>query len=321
MKIRRIISLTVVLSFIFLGLSGLMLFLSPQGRVAYWAGWTLFGLTKDQYSAVHTTVMVLFLTTGIWHIVLNWRPIVGYLKDRSKKIRVFTPESSVALGLSLAFLIGPLVRVPPFEQFLNAGEDIKAYWESTRGSPPWGHAEESRLDAFCRRIVDFQRWEGEGAVIVDCEEAQVALVGAGMVLEGPTQQLIDIAQANGTTPQAIADIVLSVARPATPEEVAAGSTGGQGRGAGQGTGSGAGSGFGAGSGSDAPAGPFAHPPSGLGRITLREYAQEFGYDLEELLAILAGKGLEIDPDDRLREAATGLGVDPSGIIDALNSGG
>jgi len=309
MKTRRIISLTVFLSFIFLALSGLMLFLSPQGRVAYWAGWTLFGLTKDQYSAVHTTVMVLFLATGIWHIVLNWRPIVGYLKDRSKKIRVFTPESSVAMGLSLVFLIGPLVRFPPFEQFLNAGEDIKAYWESTRGSPPWGHAEESRLDAFCRRIVDFQRWEGEGPVIVDCEEAQVALVEAGVVLEGPTQRLIDIAQANGMTPQAVADIVLSVARSATPQEMAAGFTGGQGRGAGQGAGSGA------------PAGSFAQPPSGLGRITLREYAQEFGYDLDVLLAILAGKGMKVDPDARLREAATGLGMDPSGIIDVLNSGG
>ncbi|TFH64345.1 MAG: DUF4405 domain-containing protein, partial [Gemmatimonadales bacterium] len=125
MKIRRVISLTTFFSFIFLALSGIMLFLSPQGRVAYWAGWTLFGLSKDQYTAVHTTLMVLFLVTGIWHIVLNWRPIVGYLKDRSKKIRVFTPESSLALALALAFLAGPLLRFPPFAQFLDAGADIK----------------------------------------------------------------------------------------------------------------------------------------------------------------------------------------------------
>lgn len=315
MKIRRIITLTVFLSFIFLALSGLMLFLSPHGRVAYWAGWTLFGFTKDQYSAVHTTLMVLFLATGIWHIVLNWRPIVGYLKDRSKKVRVFTPESSVALGLTLVFLTGPLVRFPPFEQFLTAGEDIKAYWESTQGSPPWGHAEESRLDAFCRRIVDFQRWEGEGAVIVDCEEAYVALGAAGMVAEEPTQRIIDIANANGTTPQAVAEVILSVARPATPEEIAAGLAGGQGKGLGQGAGSEAGAG------SEGSAGSFAQVSSGLGRLTLRQYAQEYGYDLEELLAILAKKGLEVDPDTRLREAATGLGMDPSGIIDALNSGG
>jgi hypothetical protein len=317
MKIRRIISLTVFLSFIFLAWSGVMLFLSPQGRVAYWAGWTLLGLSKEQYSAVHTTFMVLFLTTGIWHIVLNWRPIVGYLKDRSKKIRLFTPESSVALGLSLAFLAGPLLRFPPFEQFLRAGEDIKGYWEDTRGSPPWGHAEESRLDAFCRRIVDFQRWEGEGAVVVDCDEALAALGEAGMVVDSPTERIIDIARSNETTPQAIADIIIGVARSATPEEVAAGL-------AGVGPGRGAGSGAGESGGSVAPSGAqprFQHPPSGLGRLTLREYAEDYGYDLDEIVAILAGKGMTVDPDARLREAADGLGTDPAGILEALNAGG
>jgi hypothetical protein len=312
MKIRRIISLTVFLSFIFLALSGIMLFLSPQGRVAYWAGWTLLGLSKEEYTSVHTTFMVLFLVTGIWHIVLNWRPIVGYLKDRSKKLRVFTPESSVAVVLSAAFLLGPLFRIPPFEQFLNAGEDIKGYWESLRGSPPWGHAEESRLDAFCRRIVDFQRWEGEGPMVVDCDEAMGALAAAGMEVEGPSQRILEIAEANRTTPQAIADVVLSVARPATPEEVAAGLAGGSGSGAG---------GFGAGSHGEGSEGAFAHPPSGLGRMTLESYASDYGYDLDLLLGLLARRGMEVDPRKNLREEADRLGIIPSEIIDALNAGG
>jgi hypothetical protein len=233
MKIRRIISLTVLVSFLFLALSGIMLFLSPQGRVAYWAGWAMLGLSKEQWSSVHITYMVLFLVIGVWHIVLNWRPIVGYLKNRSKQIRVFTPESSVAMGLALLFFVGPLLRIPPFAQFLDASDGIKAYWESTRGSPPWGHAEESRLDAFCRRVVDFQRWEGEGPVIVDCEAAMAALEAAGLVVTGPEQRIIDIAEANRTTPQAVADIIVGVARPATPDEVAAGLAGNPGRGGGR----------------------------------------------------------------------------------------
>jgi hypothetical protein len=239
MKSRRVISLTVFLSFIFLALSGVMLFISPQGRVAYWAGWSLFGLSKEQYTAIHTTFMILFLVTGVWHIVLNWRPIVGYLKDRSKKIRVFTPESSLALGLAVLFLLGPLTGLPPFKQLLDAGEGIKAYWENTRGAPPWGHAEESTLNAFCRRIVDFHRWEGAGFVIVECGAAQTALETAGMEVENSSQRIIDIARANGTTPQALADIILSVARPATPEEIASGLAGsGGGRGGGRGSGPG-----------------------------------------------------------------------------------
>ena len=47
MKSRRIVSLTVLLSFIVLSLSGILLFVSPQGRVAYWSRWSLVGLTKE----------------------------------------------------------------------------------------------------------------------------------------------------------------------------------------------------------------------------------------------------------------------------------
>ncbi|MGD2120145.1 MAG: DUF4405 domain-containing protein [Gemmatimonadota bacterium] len=326
MKIRRIISLTVFLSFIFLALSGIMLFFSPRGRIANWGGWTLFGFTKEEYSAVHTTFMVLFLVTGIWHIVLNWRPIVGYLKDRSKKIRVFTPESSLAMGLALLFLAGPLMGLPLFKQFLDAGEGIKDYWETTQGNPPWGHAEESRLDVFCRRVADFQHWEGEGVMMVDCEEAQAALVAAGMAVEGPSQTVLDIAEVNGVTPQVIADIVLGVARPATPEEIAAGLAGGGGQGRGGGSGSGVGRGAGEGSAEDhtAEAGSddrFQHPAAGLGRLTFRAYAEDFGYGLEEILGILRVQDPGIEGNDRFRDVADRLGTDPTGVLEILNSGG
>jgi hypothetical protein len=320
MKIRRIISLTVFVSFLFLALSGLMLFLSPQGRVAYWAGWSMLGLSKEQWSSVHITFMVLFLVIGVWHIVLNWRPIVGYLKNRSKQIRVITPESSVAMGLAVLFFIGPLLRIPPFAQFLDASDEIKAYWENTQGSPPWGHAEESRLDAFCRRVVDFQRWEGEGPVIVDCEDAIEALLASGLAVEGPDQRIIDMADANETTPQAIADIIVAVARPATPEEVAAGLAGNPGRAGGRG-------GIGATadvSGEEPHAesvGRFAHPGSGMGRMTLREYADAQGHDLDEILAILDEAGIPADANARFRDLATAAGLDPAGIIDVLNRGG
>jgi hypothetical protein len=296
MKIRRIVSLTVFISFIFLAFSGIMLFLSPQGRVAYWAGWTLMGLTKDQHSAVHTTFMVLFLTAGIWHTVLNWRPIVGYLKNRSKQLRVFTPEFTFSLLLCLLFFVGPLAGLPPFQQFLDAGEAIKAYWERTHGSPPWGHAEEATLESFCRRIGNHGRGGATGGVRVDCAEARIALEEAGIRVESMSQQLIDIARANDTNPQAVADVVLSVGEPAVGEQ-------------------------GAGEIRDEGGYGFHQPGSGLGRMTLREYAERYGYDVEELLSILRTKGMNVDPDNRLREEADRWGVDPAGIIEALGEQG
>ncbi len=291
MKIRRIVSLTVFLAFIFLALSGIMLFLSPQGRVAYWAGWTLFGLSKEQYTAVHTTFMVLFLVAGIWHIVLNWKPIVGYLKDRTRRVRLFTPESSVAMALGLFFLLGPLVGLPPFKQFLDAGAGVKDFWEASSGSPPWGHAEESSLQRFCRGMEDFERLENGSPVVIDCEQALAALQAEGIRVASLTERLVDIAQVNGTTPQALGAIVMSTATPVEPGEVAPGV--------------------------DA-AGFYHRPYSGLGRMTMREYAEEYGYDLETILSTLRGEGLELDPDARLREEATRLGSDPEGLLDLLN---
>ena len=118
--------------------------------------------------------MVLFLTVGVWHIVLNWRPIVGYLKDRSKKVRLFTPESSVALALTGVFVIGPLAGLFPFKQFLDVGDGVKEYWEATSGSPPWGHAEDNSLQRFCRGMEDFERLESQRLVRIDCDAALTA---------------------------------------------------------------------------------------------------------------------------------------------------
>jgi len=254
----------------------------------------MFGLSKEQYGYVHTTFMVLFVVAGIWHIVLNWKPIVNYLKDRTKKVKVFTPEFTVAIALCALFLVGTLAGFFPFQQFLNVGDDIKDYWEATSGSPPWGHAELSPLDRFCRGMEDFERLEYQRLVTIDCVEALAALRDAGIEVEDESQQLLDIARANSTTPQAVAEIVLSVARPRDPEIDETDLR-------------------------EQP-GPFVVPYSGLGRITLREYAEKYGADLEEALSIPRGLGIQLDPDKNLRDEAERLGTDPEGIILWLNEG-
>jgi hypothetical protein len=226
--------------------------------------------------------------------------------------------------LTLLFLVGPLTGLPPFKQFLDVGVQIKDYWEEAEGNPPWGHAEESTLETFCRRAVDFQRWDEEGPMLIDCDEALEALAAAGIEAEGPSQRIIDIAEENGVTPEVVAEIVTGVSRPATPEEIAAGLAGG-------GRGMGRGQGLGRGAGRD-PGEPevdedqeqevrFPRPGSGLGRMTLRGYAQDYDFELQELLAILDRQGMEVDPDTRFSTVAADLGIAPAEIIDALNAGG
>ena len=59
----------------------------------------------------------------------------------------------------------------------------------------------------------------------------------------------------------------------------------------------------------------------MGRLTLQAYAEEFGYDLNELRRILADQGLDVDSDARFSIVAADLGITPGEIIDALNRGG
>ena len=292
MKVRKLVSLITFVSFIVLAFTGIMLFLCPEGRVAYWSGWTMFGLSKEDYGALHVAFMTLFLVAGVWHITYNWKPIVNYLRERTKKVRVVTPEFYTALGIGVFFFAGTLAGLFPFQQLLNVEDGVKSYWEATNGSPPWGHAEETPLDRFCRRMEDFERVENQSLVTIDCIEVLAELREAGIRVESPSQQLIEIAHANSTTPQALAQVVLSVAKPRTADVDLATK--------------------------NAKSGPFTLPYSGLGRMTMREYAERYDVDLDRTLVILQSQGLSIDPDRTLRDESSRFQTDPEGIIELLN---
>jgi len=155
---RKITSLTLALSFLLMTYTGIMLFLCPHGRVAYWSDWHFLGLTKSQYGDLHTTSMIVFILFGILHIYYNWKPIVSYLKDRSKKISFTKKEFLVALGINMVFVIGTLVLVQPFKAFLDFEKAIKESWTKSYGEPPYGHAEETKLNIFCRKMnIDIDR--------------------------------------------------------------------------------------------------------------------------------------------------------------------
>jgi hypothetical protein len=292
MKIRRVISLTMFLGFAVMVYTGLMLFLTPHGRVAYWNSWRLAGLSKDQYAQLHTTFMIVFIVAGVWHLVLNWGAIKTYLKTRARKWRLFTAEFNVALVLVLLFAVGTLTLLPPWSTLLAWQSSIKDYWERRDGSPPWGHAEENTLARFTRGLVDWERLDRGRLVSLSVEEASVALRAAGLVVEDGKQRLIDIAAANDTTPGRLMEILQAAAKPmenfAPPVEPARSSTG-----------------------------PYPMPYSGLGRMTVAEYCEKYGLGPEDLLALLP-EGVAADPDRKFRQIADDLKTDPEGVVELLN---
>ena len=191
MNLRKLTSLTALLSFSVLITSGAVLFLTPQGRVAFWSEWRLWGLTKEAWGAMHILLSLLFLVAGVVHIILNWRPMLSYLRDRTRQMKVVTPEFvAYAVGTTL-FVIGPLLGWPPFRWVMDLNTYAKDQGSRTYGEPPYGHAEQSSLQSFAQKTG------------IDLEKAQALLRIRGISYQGPQERLQDIAKKNHLTPQQV----------------------------------------------------------------------------------------------------------------------
>ena len=151
MKLKKITSLTMLWSFLIMTYTGIILFIAPHGRVAYWTNWELFGWSKDQFAQIHSTFMLLFILATILHIYYNWKPLTSYMKNSLKQFVFFTKEMLVALLISLLFLLGTLYAIPPFTSLLEFGDNIKDTWVEKNQEPPYGHAEESTLKDFSQK--------------------------------------------------------------------------------------------------------------------------------------------------------------------------
>ena len=191
MNIRRTVSLTAAIAFVIMILTSVVLYIAPQGRVAYWADWRLMGLSKTEWGAVHINMGLLFLIALGLHVYYNWKPLTQYLKDRARHWKVFTPEFNLAVVLVAVFGVGTLAGWPPFGTILGLQDDIKAAAARKYGEPPYGHAELSNLRAFARKTG------------LDLPAARAALAAAGYQVTDPEQTLQAMAAANGVSPQTL----------------------------------------------------------------------------------------------------------------------
>lgn len=177
-------------SFLIMAFSGLLLFVAPPGRIARWSEWRLFYLTKDEQGYIHVTFMVLFIFFGILHIFFNWRPLFSYLKNNSRQFVFFTKEMFISLTITILFLIGSLLYLPGFSNFLNFRTAVQNSWGSSYANPPFPHAELSSLKSFAQKTG------------LDTEEALKTLQSHG-IKANEQESLNVIAENNGITPSAV----------------------------------------------------------------------------------------------------------------------
>ena len=109
--------------------SGIILFVTPLGRFARWNNWTLLGLDKWEWTAVHNIFAILLLIIIGAHIYFNWRVIVHFVWSRLRGAVNLKRELAVSLVTIVLLFTGVLLNVPPFDSLMNLREKAKLSWE------------------------------------------------------------------------------------------------------------------------------------------------------------------------------------------------
>ena len=281
---RKITSLTSFFSIIVLTLTSIVLYFVPQGRVAYWADWTFIGLSKEQWGDIHICTGVLFIVLSILHIWLNWKPILAYLKQKSSASNFTSPAFFISLLITLFVAFGTLAGLPPMRQVLDFASYLKAQGEEKYGLPPYGHAELSPLNIFCKRTG------------LDADKAVASIKKAGLEIESAKESIKSIAAKAGITPKELHEIILkdqpqsdNFKSDKSQSENSAHQTSKQGSSSG----------------------------AGIGRMSLQDYCNKNNLDLNTALVILREKGAVVDKSTPIREIAASLGLSSPREVSAV----
>jgi hypothetical protein len=198
---RTFTSFMLAWTFLVLVLSGVVLYVSPPGRIANWSVWRLGALTKSQWQAVHMLTAIVFLLGGLFHLLkFNWRAFYNYATKRSEGGLRYGKEAAFSLVFFGAVLAGTLFGLQPFSFVTTAGEKVKNSWSAPSNEPPVPHMEMLTLTQVAGRLQ-----LSEEAVLARLKES-------GWTAQASGQTLAEVARQNGRSPQ---ETYTLLQRPAT----------------------------------------------------------------------------------------------------------
>ena len=185
---RAFTSLCSLVSFILLCFTGVILYVEPHGRVAYWINWQFLNLEKDQWGSIHIFSGLLFLISGGFHIYYNWKPLINYLSAKIESVLRFKWELVISSIVFLWIVISGIWSLPPLAYVTNLGEAVKNSWvTSPELEPPFGHAELVSLQTFCKKQQ------------IPLDQAMQELRKAGFQVDSPKNTLKEIAASKQTS--------------------------------------------------------------------------------------------------------------------------
>lgn len=292
---RGFFSLLLFGSFSLLAFSGIILYLTPKGRVANWTGWTMLGLEKEEWSSTHITLALLVLIASGFHLYYNWSVFWRYIKRKADLAFNLKRELFLAVLLCILTFFGTLYGVPPFSIIIQWNDDIKDYWEVRAAAPPVPHAEELTIEQLASKVG------------MPLEEVTALLADAGYPVEDASMSVSDFANKNTTTP----DKIFTIIQPKRQAQ----SGGGHGKGLGAERGNAAGTvgEMGAGHGQR----ESSHRGMGYGRMSVQQCCDNVGIPVVDGIARLKEAGITAAENEVLRTIAERENKTPSEIAEII----
>jgi DNA-binding phage protein len=201
---RIFISLGLFVAFFVLLVSGVILYISPPGRVANWTDWRLFGLGKSEWQQQHIIFGFAFAILSLLHLfIINWKAFVSYLKTKASEGFKHREELVDVILIALFFAFGTYFHTQPFEAIISFGHGISNSWERQGRRAPVAHAE-------LMTLVELSQQPSQG----DDPDALIAkLKQAGLIVVSKQQTLADIAAKNRMTAEKIYELIAPAEQP------------------------------------------------------------------------------------------------------------
>ena len=195
---RVFISFGLFIALVMMLISGVILYISPPGRVANWTDWRMIGLTKRGWQHQHIIFGFAFLILSLFHLfVINWKAFFSYLKSKTTEGLKSPGELLTIILLSVFFGIGTYYGIQPFLAVIKFGDAISGSWERQEKQAPVPHAELMTLT----QLAEQPGLGGDPAAL------KAKLEKAGLKVTSLDQTLAEIATSNGKTAEQVYEVI------------------------------------------------------------------------------------------------------------------
>lgn len=190
-RFRNFTSVTLLFSFIILGLSGLALYIRPEGSIARWIDWSFLGLDKKGWEGLHTLFSTMFLLFSIIHLCFNWKVLVTFLRKKIADGIKLRKELTVSFIFVILFAVVAIMRWQPFWVLNDWRSTLKKAKYLISVKPP-------EVDFEKKKIAEVAE-----SLDMSTEELIEKMEQINIIVDDPKQKLYKVASANKTSSEEI----------------------------------------------------------------------------------------------------------------------